>query len=710
MKRLITIALALVGALMLVLSCEKAPFVTMTGPRSFTFTRDGGTQSFIFTCNRDWSVSSSESWIRVSPSSGAKSDNEVTVTITCSSNTTYDSRNASITVRVEELTETISVTQETGLGLLVSPTTFNLTNAAQDIEIEVQKNVQYAVTIDEACKNWISQKGTKGLSSEKVTFSVAANDSYDNREGKITFKQTDGDLVQTVTVKQSQTSVIFVKGEKDYTVSREGETVSVELQTNVDLEVLIPDDSKAWLSLVETKALVDKTLKFLIAENETYFYREAVVILKDKASNLQEELHFLQKQTDALFISEATESHITKDPQNIELTLFHNVDYSLVATTVPSWAAYDTEKIDDYTTKYIFKIGKNTTYTRREAELIFKATTGALQDKLGIIQEPTPIVYADKEVYNISKSGASFSIIVYSNVSYTIDKPDWLNESSVTQNEDPLQATTYTYSVEPTETERTGSIIYHWTDGDTQRTTEVKINQRNVTCSVNLTEAGTLLDAIGGVEKIDEINELIVSGPINGTDIIIIKRMTNLIILDLGEAKIVPGGQPFAYDYCTETDVIGFEMFLQMNFESFVFPKEVKHIGVDAFFQCRKLQSANLPSTVVEIDVNAFEFCFELKDLNLKEGLKRIGKFAFSQCPKLSTVTIPSSVEYIGDYAFANDTGISEVHVKAQPSTISVSTGAFNGIYDSAVLYVPKGTKDAFFYTELGNFKTIIEE
>lgn len=201
MKRALTIVLALVFAICFT-ACEKAPFLTMTGPRSYTFTREGGTQTFAFSCNRDWSVSSSESWIRISPSSGTASDGDISVTITCSPNTTYDSRTATITVKVEELVETISVSQETGIGLIVSPTSYDLTNTEQSIEVEVQQNVNYSIEIDDACKDWIKKGGTKALSTDKVTFNISANTSYDNREGKITFKQTDGNLVQTVTVKQ----------------------------------------------------------------------------------------------------------------------------------------------------------------------------------------------------------------------------------------------------------------------------------------------------------------------------------------------------------------------------------------------------------------------------------------------------------------------------------------------------------------------------
>ena len=176
MKRIISQLFVLVSLVFVVASCQKAPFLTLNTPRSFTFTRDGGSQSITFTCNRDWSVSSSESWIQVSPSSGTASDGEVTVKITCAENTTYDARTATVTVKVEELTETISISQDTGLGLIVSPSSFDLTNVAQTIEIEVQKNVEYNISIDPAAREWITHTGTKGLTSEKLAFSIAANE------------------------------------------------------------------------------------------------------------------------------------------------------------------------------------------------------------------------------------------------------------------------------------------------------------------------------------------------------------------------------------------------------------------------------------------------------------------------------------------------------------------------------------------------------
>ncbi len=282
MKRILTLALTLLCALALLPSCEKAPFITMTGPRTFTFTRDGGTQTFTFSCNRDWSVSSSESWIKVSPTSGKAEDGEITVKITCDPNSTYDARSATVTVKLAEISESLTITQDTGIGLILSPTTFTLTNAAQDIEIEVQKNVPYSINIDEAAASWIKAGGTKALTTDKVTFHISENKDYDDREGKITFKQTDGPLTSVVIVKQNQKDGLFINVNK-YKIAQGGGTVEVAVSANVEYEV---EPKVEWVHYVETKALNNTTTILTVDENDTYEPRDASVAFKQKNGDL----------------------------------------------------------------------------------------------------------------------------------------------------------------------------------------------------------------------------------------------------------------------------------------------------------------------------------------------------------------------------------------------------------------------------------------
>jgi len=148
-------------------------------------------------------VNSSCPWLNISPLSGTASEGDITLTITVDPNITYDSRMATFFIEVEELKEAITITQDTGIGLIVSPTALDISGEEQTIEFEVQQNIQYSITIDESGKEWLKHSETKALSTDKVTFKVSANTSYDSREGKITFKQVDGDLIEVVTVRQS---------------------------------------------------------------------------------------------------------------------------------------------------------------------------------------------------------------------------------------------------------------------------------------------------------------------------------------------------------------------------------------------------------------------------------------------------------------------------------------------------------------------------
>lgn len=105
--------------------------------------------------------------------------------------------------------ESITVTQETNLGLIVPQTTYNLSQEVQTLEVEVQSNVDYSVSIDPSCKDWITQVKTKALSADKVSFKVAANSSYDKREGIVSILQNKGELKSIIHINQKASNIVF---------------------------------------------------------------------------------------------------------------------------------------------------------------------------------------------------------------------------------------------------------------------------------------------------------------------------------------------------------------------------------------------------------------------------------------------------------------------------------------------------------------------
>ena len=73
-----------------------------------------------------------------------------------------------------------------------------------EITVGTRTNVDYTVEIDEASKSWISWKSakrTKALREFEESFDISANDTFEEREGKIVFKYGDA-ISQSVTVIQ----------------------------------------------------------------------------------------------------------------------------------------------------------------------------------------------------------------------------------------------------------------------------------------------------------------------------------------------------------------------------------------------------------------------------------------------------------------------------------------------------------------------------
>jgi len=245
----------------------------------------------------------------VSPSSGSKADGELSFTVTCDPNTTYDSRNATVTIKADELIETISVTQDTNLGMLVTQTSYSISSAEQTVEIEVKANVNYVVDIPSDCKDWISHISTKSLTSRTLVLKISENKAYDDRTGYVTVRQTDGPLAETITINQKQADGLFVTTPV-YELSNDAHTLSVEVKSNVQYTVEIDNEVKEWICLVTTKGLTESTVNLHVAKNDGY-ERTGYVTLKYE--NLQEVITIKQKGGVVVFEDKNFKAHCVKN-------------------------------------------------------------------------------------------------------------------------------------------------------------------------------------------------------------------------------------------------------------------------------------------------------------------------------------------------------------------------------------------------------------
>lgn len=253
---------------------------------------------------------------------------------------------------------------------------------------------------------------------------------------------------------------------------------------------------------------------------------------------------------------------------------------------------------------------------------------------------------------------------------------------------------------------------------------------------VALTEPGTLYEKIGEAERYT-IEELTVSGPLNGTDLRLLRDMAGnnyegmltegrLAKIDLSEATLVAGGENYlecyqifldtsssisdsrGFIFCGETDTVPQWLFVGCNsLQELILPKSAKAIGEAAFNECM-LTAITIPSGVTSIGERAFYHNIYLKELKLPNALTEIGPNAFTYCTALTEIDIPGGVAEIGKNAFSNCKKLTAVRSHMiNPCSITAKTFA---VYDKATLYVPVGCKEDYLAADTWNSFTQVEE
>lgn len=116
------------------------------------------------------------------------------------------------------------------------------------------------------------------VNDNDVTFTAEENPETDDRTAEYTFSCTG--FSATLTVTQSKTDVLNVTKES-FTIGAEGGELEIEVSTNIEYNVTIPEAAQEWITLVETRALRSESVVLHIDANASTEERTAVVELTD---------------------------------------------------------------------------------------------------------------------------------------------------------------------------------------------------------------------------------------------------------------------------------------------------------------------------------------------------------------------------------------------------------------------------------------------
>ena len=221
--------------------------------------------------------------------------------------------------------------------------------------------------------------------------------------------------------------------------------------------------------------------------------------------------------------------------------------------------------------------------------------------------------------------------------------------------------------------------------------------------AITTTEGGQLQEKIEEGASADQVMELKIIGPINGTDIDYIHRyLTNIEVLDLGEAEIVNGGDSYhrwqhagntstqyqSSSYNTQNNVVGNFMFANLTgLRKLVLPAGVTSIGSYAFSDCGRLTEITIPDGVTSIGSYAFSYAFNSSNcprpssLHLPSQLTSLGSYAFYYMKSPQSIEIPAGVETINDYTFGY-CGVRNVTLPEGLKTISQNAFYYSSVQD----------------------------
>lgn len=264
-------------------------------------TEKGGSFAVTVKTNVEYSVTIPDDakWITVERET--KSIRSDVVHFKVEANEGYDSRTAKVIVKDinSALSQTLTVTQEQTDMLEIDSNTIQVSNKGETFSIAVTHNVDFKATIDDDCRDWITEVKTKAVQTDEILFVASRTDLDKERRGHITL--TDGAISRVVTIVQPEKDYIRLNPDVE-PAEFYGGKIKVKLEANVDYHInesSLPD----WISVEST-------------ESDHFIIRVAPNLQNKARTNIIEVIGGTEKLTDQLTISQKARPSGTYLDQN----------------------------------------------------------------------------------------------------------------------------------------------------------------------------------------------------------------------------------------------------------------------------------------------------------------------------------------------------------------------------------------------------------
>ena len=325
-------------------------------------------------------------WIHQGTSTRSLESRDLTFTI--DNNLDYDKRQGEIIISDGNITEVVKVYQAGGGILVLSENQYNVPSNGGTVTVDLSSNFEYEFELPNV--DWLKLvNGTRGMSSHTIYFEVSPNESYDDRNASIRFYDPSGTVSEMVTVNQAQKDALIIST-KEFSVDAAQNYISVDINTNIEYEVEIPQEYASWIRQAEnplTRTLNPYRLDFIISENDTFEKREGKIIIKGRDKDISDVVTIEQAQNDAIFIESTKDVNISYEGGVVNVDVNSNVDIEM--ELLQDWTHFaDNQTRGLVKSSHSFVVDENDTPYKRTGVIVIKKLSSSL---------PTDTMYVHQE-------------------------------------------------------------------------------------------------------------------------------------------------------------------------------------------------------------------------------------------------------------------------------------------------------------------------
>lgn len=421
-----------------------------------------------------------------------------------------------------------------------------------------------------------------------------------------------------------------LKSDRLIEVASNNHVVDITFTTNRDWSAIIEtEENDEWCRLSMSKGKAGQyDLSLIIDKNIAELAREAKLTFT--YDNCSETIEI--KQREYLFVDVNLDTYeIGYSGGELSVNLTSNTDFNITIDQKYDWISIiATKAVKDST--LVFHISENSSVDGRIGYVNINYSGGT--QKVRIIQSGVdPVLEIANNFLEFESEASETSFEYTANFKCNVSSSsDWLK---VSHNYNGYKVNV-SVSSNTSEDDRTGTITLSGY-GLTQK---IDVTQKGTRVSVNitLTSPGTLSTYLGSSKKYD-VTHLTISGPINGTDLYLIKNLAGCTIFPRDET---PGN----YSTPLKLDKYGKLKYLDLSNAQIVLGGRYFAIK-KYYYNGEQYDTHNCYKTIANtINPYMFTGCFRLKTLILPESITTIQEYAFMDT-NLETIELPAGVSII---------------------------------------------------------------